>query len=64
VTVIATGFGVAQRRRRRQTPAAEPRPQRAPEPVTAPAGAPRERSPESFEIPDEVLDVPSFLRDS
>jgi cell division protein FtsZ len=64
VTVIATGFGEAQRRRRRQTPAAEPRAQRAPAPVAAPAGPPPERSSESFEIPDEVLDVPSFLRDS
>jgi cell division protein FtsZ len=65
VTVIATGFGDAQRRRRRQTPAVEQRTQRAPAPVAAaPAGAPRERSSESFEIPEEVLDVPSFLRDS
>jgi cell division protein FtsZ len=64
VTVIATGFGEAQRRRRRQAPAAEPRTQREPAPVAAPAGAPPERSSESFEIPDEVLDVPSFLRDS
>ena len=63
VTVIATGFGDAQRRRRRAAPTGEPRPQR--EPVATPAAAPREeKSSESFEIPDEVLDVPSFLRDS
>ncbi len=61
VTVIATGFG-DQRRRRRMAAASEP-------PLPAPAG-PRTREPrkerrtEGFEIPDEVLDVPSFLRDS
>src|SRR5207248_2276608 len=64
VTVIATGFGDAQRRRRRQAPAETRTHERQPAPVTAPAGAPRERPSESFEIPDEVLDVPSFLRDS
>src|SRR5262249_28118554 len=64
VTVIATGFGDAKRQRRRQAPVVGPHPEREPAPVAAPAGAPRERSPESFEIPDEVLDVPSFLRDS
>jgi hypothetical protein len=32
--------------------------------VPAPAGARTEQQSESFEIPDEVLDVPSFLRDS
>ena len=68
VTVIATGFGDAKRQRRRQAPLAEPRArertERQPAPVAAPAGAPAERPSESFEIPDEVLDVPSFLRDS
>jgi len=64
VTVIATGFGDAKRQRRRQAPLAEPRPARQPAPVAAPAGAPAQRPSESFEIPDEVLDVPSFLRDS
>ena len=64
VTVIATGFGDAQRRRRRQAPTAEPRTTRETAPVPAPAGAREERSSESFEIPDEVLDVPAFLRDS
>jgi len=64
VTVIATGFGDAQRRRRRQATTSEPRPARASEPVPTPAAARDERSSESFEIPDEVLDVPSFLRDS
>jgi cell division protein FtsZ len=70
VTVIATGFGDAKRTRRRQAPLAEPRPERTPTTVAAPAGArerpaeSRERKSEGFEIPDEVLDVPSFLRDS
>jgi hypothetical protein len=63
VTVIATGFGEQHRRRRRATPAAEPRAPR--EPVATPSTPPREeKRSESFEIPDEVLDVPSFLRDS
>src|SRR4029077_20038703 len=63
VTVIATGFGEQHRRRRRATPTGEPRSQR--EPVATTAVTPREQKPsESFDIPDEVLDVPSFLRDS
>jgi cell division protein FtsZ len=49
VTVIATGFG-AQRRRRRREGALE---------APIPAGAPGS----GFEIPDEALDVPSFLRE-
>jgi len=67
VTVIATGFGDAKRTRRRQVPLAE-RSQREPAPVAAPAGVrepeSREQPAEGFEIPEEVLDVPSFLRDS
>ncbi|HTZ04246.1 MAG TPA: cell division protein FtsZ [Gaiellaceae bacterium] len=51
VTVIATGFG-AQRRRRRREPGTE-----APIPSTAPAGM-------GFDVSDEALDVPSFLRDT
>jgi len=62
VTVIATGFGEAHRRRRRATPAAEPRLQR--EPVMTPPARREEKPSETFDIPDEVLDVPSFLRDS
>jgi cell division protein FtsZ len=63
VTVIATGFGEQHRRRRRATPSVEPRTAR--EPVATPSTPPREeKRSESFEIPDEVLDVPSFLRDS
>src|SRR5436309_12435725 len=49
VTVIATGFG-GQRRRRRRDGAVE-----APIPSGVPGGG--------FEIPDEALDVPSFLRE-
>src|SRR5256886_3482050 len=53
VTVIATGFG-GQRRRRRREGAAE-----------APVGeAPTPRPSEGFEIADDVLEVPSFLRDA
>jgi cell division protein FtsZ len=54
VTVIATGFG-PQRRRRRGAGA---------ERVPATPASPRNGTGSSFEIPDEVLDVPSFLRDS
>jgi cell division protein FtsZ len=54
VTVIATGFGGHRRRRRREEPLEAPMP---------PASAPRER--ERVEPrEEEVLDVPSFLRDS
>jgi cell division protein FtsZ len=51
VTVIATGFG-AQRRRRRREQVAMPE-------------EPGERQPaaEGFDVPEDVLDVPSFLRD-
>jgi cell division protein FtsZ len=49
VTVIATGFG-AQRRRRRRDGAME---------APVPSGVPGS----GFEIPDEALDVPSFLRE-
>jgi cell division protein FtsZ len=49
VTVIATGFG-GPRRRRRHTAADAPVPS-----APIPGGG--------FEIPDEALDVPSFLRD-
>jgi cell division protein FtsZ len=51
VTVIATGFG-GQRRRRRREPGTE-----APIPTAPVAGV-------GFEMPDEALDVPSFLRDT
>jgi cell division protein FtsZ len=52
VTVIATGFGAQRRaRRRRETPVG------APEPT---AGRPED---EGFQVPDDVLDVPSFLRE-
>ncbi|MER3409046.1 MAG: cell division protein FtsZ [Thermoleophilia bacterium] len=51
VTVIATGFG-ERRRRRLRARAREER------------GGGRETPREGFEVPDEVLDVPSFLRDA
>jgi cell division protein FtsZ len=51
VTVIATGF-CGQRRRRRREPGTE-----APVPSAPVAGV-------GFEMPDEALDVPSFLRDA
>jgi cell division protein FtsZ len=53
VTVIATGFGPQRRRRERR--------ERERERVLVPQGA-SER--EGFEVPAEVLEVPSFLRDS
>src|SRR5438067_8564718 len=55
VTVIATGFG--QRHKRQRRPERERQRVTVPEP---PIG--RERD-EGFEIPAEMLDVPSFLRD-
>jgi cell division protein FtsZ len=53
VTVIATGFGERRRRLRRQER------QRAPVPE---APATREQE-QDFDMPSQVLDVPSFLRD-
>jgi cell division protein FtsZ len=47
VTVIATGFGPQRRRRRREEELEAPVP----------------RASEGFEVGEEVLDVPSFLRD-
>jgi cell division protein FtsZ len=52
VTVIATGFGPARPRRRREHVAVG-----AEQP-------PRRQEPEGFEVPPDVLEVPSFLRDS
>jgi cell division protein FtsZ len=49
VTVIATGFGTARRRRRRE--------------ALEPAGAPRVDT-GGFDMPRDVLDVPPFLRDN
>ena len=54
VTVIATGFGPARLRRRR----------RAEEPAAEGEEAPREVPAERFEVTEDVLEVPSFLRDS
>jgi cell division protein FtsZ len=52
VTVIATGFGGQSRRRRRPTREGE---LEAPLPATAPGPG--------FDVSNDVLDVPSFLRD-
>jgi cell division protein FtsZ len=54
VTVIATGFGPARLKRRR----------RAEEPATEGEEAAREVPAERFEVTEDVLEVPSFLRDS
>jgi cell division protein FtsZ len=56
VTVIATGFGPQAHRRRRRAAVPEEQPApRAPED--------RERERERFEVSDEELEVPSFLRE-
>jgi cell division protein FtsZ len=52
VTVIATGFGPGAHRRRRRAVTEEPVPTRR-----------REEGEEPFEVPSDVLEVPSFLRD-
>ncbi|SRR5436190_2097039 len=57
VTVIATGFGPARLRRRRRAE------QPAEEAAAAEAGGQREVPAERFEVSDEILEVPSFLRD-
>ncbi|HEY2372353.1 MAG TPA: cell division protein FtsZ [Gaiellaceae bacterium] len=53
VTVIAAGFGSSRRRRRGGSAGVD-----TPVPST-----PQPSTPGTFEIPDEALDVPSFLRD-
>jgi cell division protein FtsZ len=55
VTVIATDFGQQRRRARRAEPQ---RTAVVPEPPIAREGG------EGFEVPSEMLDVPSFLRDN
>jgi cell division protein FtsZ len=52
VTVIATGFGAQRRRRRREREALVPEDQEAGRPEG-----------EGFDVPEDVLDVPSFLRE-
>jgi cell division protein FtsZ len=59
VTVIATGFGPARARRRRRTE--ETRPET--EGREGSESQRREQPAERFEVPDDVLEVPSFLRD-
>jgi cell division protein FtsZ len=51
VTVIATGFGPGAQRRRRREVKEEPEPARRPE------------GEDRFDVPQDVLEVPSFLRD-
>ena len=51
VTVIATGFGPGAQRRRRREVQEEPAPARRPE------------GEDRFDVPQDVLEVPSFLRD-
>ncbi len=55
VTVIATGFGPHRTRRRRPAQVAEPEQQPGEEPQPVPR--------EGFDVPDDILEVPSFLRD-
>jgi cell division protein FtsZ len=55
VTVIATGFGPARLRRKRRT--------EQPVEQNGEPGTPREVPAERFEVADEILEVPSFLRD-
>src|SRR5213594_302908 len=55
VTVIATGFGPARLRRRRRT--------EEPAETVHEGEAGREVPAERFEVSDEILEVPSFLRD-
>ena len=57
VTVIATGFGAARQRRRR------PALTSTTEEQSAPRDEPAERRQGGFDVPDDVLEVPSFLRD-
>jgi len=57
VTVIATGFGPHRTRRRRAVEVPEA------EPAVAEEQRPAPRS-EGFDVPDEILEVPSFLRDN
>jgi cell division protein FtsZ len=52
VTVIATGFGPGAHRRRRRAVTEEEVPARR-----------REEGDERFDVPSDVLEVPSFLRD-
>jgi cell division protein FtsZ len=56
VTVIATGFGPHRTRRRRPAEVAEPE--------QIPGEEPQPARREGFEVPDDVLEVPSFLRDN
>jgi cell division protein FtsZ len=52
VTVIATGFGPGAHRRRRRAATEEEAPARR-----------RQEGDEQFDVPSDVLEVPSFLRD-
>jgi cell division protein FtsZ len=56
VTVIATGFGPHRARRRRPVEAQEPE-------TTPLEEAPQPAATDRFEVPDDILEVPSFLRE-
>jgi len=56
VTVIATGFGPERYRRRRRERAAQPAPENG-------EARPAAENEGAFELPDDILEVPSFLRD-
>src|SRR3954469_15410847 len=56
VTVIATGFGPARIRRKRRA-------EEAARGARSEGDSPREAPAERFEVSDDVLEVPSFLRD-
>jgi cell division protein FtsZ len=53
VTVIATGFGPGAHRRRRRAGVEE----------EEPAARPKPEAEEGFDVPKDVLEIPSFLRD-
>ncbi len=56
MTVIATGFGPQRRKRERK--------ERERGRVLVPQAVPERREREGVDVPAEVLELPSFLRDS
>ena len=61
VTVIATGFGPQRRKRERKE---RERKERERGRVLVPQAVPERREREGVDVPAEVLELPSFLRDS